>query len=139
MAYCHLNLPGPQEMLLAGYGYGNTLVALALVDRGASLNEVLEQRQRHLWPEVARRVEVDVDRLPGAIRDLMSSGIDQPAPEPLHFLPDVRQDWPNACACPPSLRRYPTRWRWSASTCGPRRSKYPAGLDLAPTRSRKNG
>jgi hypothetical protein len=80
----------PQEMLLAGYGYGNTLVALALVGRGASLNEVLELRQRHLWPDVARQVEVDVDRLPGAIRDLMSSGIDQPAPGSLHFLPDVR-------------------------------------------------
>lgn len=80
----------PQEMLLTGYSYGDTLVALALIGQGASLNEVLEQRQRHLWPEVARRVEVDPERLPGSIRDLMSSGAGGNPPAPLHFLPDVR-------------------------------------------------
>ncbi len=80
----------PQEMLLAGYGYSDTLVALALVGQGASLNEVLELRQTRLWPAVAREVEVDPQKLPPTIQDLLSYGLDTDAPKALHFLPDVR-------------------------------------------------
>jgi len=80
----------PQEMLLAGYNYSDTLVALALIGQGASLNEVLELRQTRLWPAVARSVEIDPGKLPASIQDLLSYGLDAVPPRALHFLPDVR-------------------------------------------------
>ncbi len=91
LAYCYQIPPRvPQEMLLAGYNYSDTLVALALVGQGASLNEVLELRQTRLWPAVAQEVEIDARQLPAPIQDLLSYGLDAAPPKALHFLPDVR-------------------------------------------------
>ena len=80
----------PQEMLLAGYDYGDTLIALALMGQGASLNEVLQQRQSLRWPEVARQVALDPEELSPALRDLMSFGRNPATPPALRFVPDVR-------------------------------------------------
>lgn len=90
----------PQEMLLAGHDYGDTLVAMALIGEGASLNEVLEQRQRHRWPEVAVQVDVDPAELPEPIQDVMTFGRNQAPPPILHFLPDVRPGLANRLRLP---------------------------------------
>ena len=79
----------PQEMLLAGYDYADVLVALALMEKGASLNELLTLRQSLLWPEVARRVELDPQDLPSPVRSLLSLGSPGVISTPPHFLPDV--------------------------------------------------
>lgn len=83
----------PQEMLLGGYSYAETLIALAFMGEGASLNEVLEQRRLlggNRWREIAERLDVDAEQLPQPIREILWFGRnDGPAPV-LHFLPDVR-------------------------------------------------
>lgn len=90
----------PQEMLLAGHDYGDTLVAMALIGEGASLNEVLEQRSRNRWPQVAVNVDIDPGALPAPIQDVMTFGRNDPRPEVLHFLPDVRPGLSNRLRLP---------------------------------------
>lgn len=81
----------PEDMLLAGYSYSDVLIALALMDYGASLNELLEQRQRKRWTKVASEVGIEPSELPSVIRDLMIHNRAIVAvSKPLHFMPDVR-------------------------------------------------
>ncbi|HXE73822.1 MAG TPA: hypothetical protein VNO81_14260 [Candidatus Nitrosotenuis sp.] len=80
----------PQEMLLAGHPYGDTLMALALMADGASLNRVLQLRARHRWDQVAVATEIDPLGLPQVVRGLIRFGRNDPAPPVLRFLPDVR-------------------------------------------------
>lgn len=79
----------PQEMLLAGYSYSDALIALSLMHRGASLNELLELRRKMRWDQVAARVEIDPQTLPEVIRGLLPLGVTPYQPSLLHFLPDV--------------------------------------------------
>ena len=79
----------PQEILLAGYSYSDAIIALALMHKGASLNELLELRRQMRWEEVARRVEVDANTLPAVVRGLLPLGVTPYSPKLLHFLPDV--------------------------------------------------
>lgn len=80
----------PEEMLLAGHSYGDVLVALALMDYGASLNELLEQRQDKRWPAVAEAVGVGVNDLPAVIKAVMVRKYSDVKPPLLRFFPDVR-------------------------------------------------
>jgi hypothetical protein len=79
----------PQEMLLAGYDYADVLVALAMMGKGASLNEILQLRETMQWTDVARKVELDPQALPAPIQPLLALGSPGISPAPLHFLPDV--------------------------------------------------
>lgn len=79
----------PQEMFLAGYTYSDALVAFAMMHKGASLNELLEQRRKLRWAEVARQVEIDPNTLPEVIKPLLPLGFVRETPDLLHFLPDV--------------------------------------------------
>lgn len=79
----------PQEMLLAGYSYSDAMIALALMHKGASLNELLELRRQMRWPEIAERVEIDANTLPVAVRNLLQLGVTFHRPKLLHYLPDV--------------------------------------------------
>jgi hypothetical protein len=78
----------PQEMLLHGYTYADTLIALSMMHKGASLNELLELRRQMRWQEVAERVELDPNTLPAAVRSLLQLGYKPYRPQVLHFLPD---------------------------------------------------
>ncbi|MBQ7568700.1 hypothetical protein IJT17_07850 [bacterium] len=80
----------PEEMLLAGHSYGDTLVALSLMDYGASLNDVLEKRASMRWPNVADAVGIGVDELPSVIQAIMVKKYGEQQPETLRFYPDVR-------------------------------------------------
>lgn len=82
----------PQEMLIGGYSYAETLVALAMMGQGASLNEVLELRRLRggkRWRDIAEEIELDADRLPDPIRQILWFGRNDSPPPVLHFLPDV--------------------------------------------------
>ncbi|MDO5297019.1 MAG: hypothetical protein Q4F00_10415 [bacterium] len=80
----------PEEMLLAGHSYGDVLVALNLMDYGASLNQVLEKRRYKRWPDVAESVGIGVSELPGVIQAVMVKKYSDEQPQPLRFYPDVR-------------------------------------------------
>ena len=79
----------PQEMLLNGYSYSDAIIALALMHKGASLNELLELRRQMRWLEVAERVEIDPMTLPIPVRNLLQLGVTPYKPKLLHYLPDV--------------------------------------------------
>lgn len=79
----------PQEMFLAGYSYSDAIIALALMHKGASLNELLELRRQMRWLEVAERVEIDPMTLPIPVRSLLQLGVTFYKPKLLHYLPDV--------------------------------------------------
>ncbi len=82
----------PQEMLFAGYSYAETIVALALMGEGASLNEVLELRRLRggkRWREIAEEIRIDPDHLPEAVKAVLWFGRNDAPPDVLHFLPDV--------------------------------------------------
>ena len=80
----------PEEMLLAGHSYADVLVALALMDYGASLNEVLEQRLTQRWPAVATSVGIGPSELPRVIQNVMVHKYTNATPKLLRFYPDVR-------------------------------------------------
>ena len=80
----------PEEMLLAGHSYGDVLVALNLMDYGASLNQVLEARRSKRWPAVADEVGIGVGELPDVIQAVMVKRYSEAQPQPLRFYPDVR-------------------------------------------------
>jgi hypothetical protein len=103
----------PQEMFCAGHDYSDVLIAMGLMAKGASLNELMEQRKYYRWEEVARRVEIDPQTLAPVLRDLLPHSLQAGhsdarvavggAPTPsdsdsnevlknvpvIHFLPDV--------------------------------------------------
>jgi hypothetical protein len=79
----------PQEMFLAGFSYSDAMIALGLMHKGASLNELLELRRQMRWLEVAERVEIDPQTLPGPLRGLLQLGVTFHKPKLLHYLPDV--------------------------------------------------
>jgi len=79
----------PQEILLAGYSYSDAMIALSMMHKGASLNELLELRRNMRWEQVAAQVEIDPQTLPLAVRGLLPLGVTPYQPALLHFLPDV--------------------------------------------------
>lgn len=80
----------PQEILIKGYDYADTLTALAFMSEGGSLNRILELRLDHLWPEVAESLDMDPRQLPEPIYNILTFGRNFPPPPALRFLPDVR-------------------------------------------------
>ena len=80
----------PEEMFLAGYTYSDAIVALSLMDAGASLNEVLEQRRNHRWDEVAASVGIEPSSLPKPVIKVMNTQNGNRPLEYVHFTPDVR-------------------------------------------------
>lgn len=80
----------PQEILIKGYDYADTLTALAFMSEGGSLNRILEVRQNHLWPQVAENLRLDPRQLPEPIYNILTFGRNFPPPPALRFLPDVR-------------------------------------------------
>lgn len=80
----------PQEILLKGYDYADTLTALAFMSEGGSLNRILEVRKDHLWPEVAEHLHMDPKQLPEPIVNILTFGRNFPPPPVLRFMPDVR-------------------------------------------------
>ena len=78
-----------EELLIAGYTYGDVVAALSLMNGGASLNEVLELRRSNRWDDVAQKVEVDLDGLPSIVHQVFNSQNGNNSLEYVHFLPDV--------------------------------------------------
>ncbi len=78
-----------EEMFIAGYSYSDAVVALSLMDSGASLNEVLERRRNCRWDEVARKVDIDVVDLPERVIMVMNTQNKREPLEYVHFIPDV--------------------------------------------------
>lgn len=79
----------PEELLLAGHSYADTMIALSMMSKGASLNELVESRPYHRWEQIAKKVELDPQALPDPIRVLLPHGPEQSQAQVLHFLPDV--------------------------------------------------
>lgn len=80
-----------QELLYGGYSYAETLVAMAFMGEGLSLNEVLEQRRLRggaRWEEVAKVLGLSTDQLPAPISQLLWFGRNSQPAAVLHFLPD---------------------------------------------------
>lgn len=83
-----------EELLYQGYSYAETLVAMAYMGEGLSLNEVLEQRRLRggaRWEEIADVLGLDTRRLAQPIAQLLWFGRNaNPAAPVIHFLPDPR-------------------------------------------------
>jgi hypothetical protein len=81
-----------QELLFNGYSYAETLVAMAFMGEGLSLNEVLEQRRLRggaRWADIAKVLDFDTGRLAQPISQLLWFGRNASPKAPvLHFLPD---------------------------------------------------
>lgn len=80
-----------QEMLYNDYSYAETLIALAFMAEGVSLNEILEQRRLlggARWNEIAETLGVETDNLPKEISQLLWFGRNMKKPPVIHFLPD---------------------------------------------------
>ncbi len=80
-----------QELLYGGYSYAETLIAMAFMGEGLSLNEVLEQRRLRggaRWEEVAKVLDLSTDELPTPISQLLWFGRNSKPAAVLHFLPD---------------------------------------------------
>lgn len=80
-----------EEMLYAGYSYAETLIAMAYMGEGLSLNEVLEQRRLRggaRWTEIAQTLGLDTHKLPQPISQLLWFGRNTSKPPVLHYLPD---------------------------------------------------
>ncbi len=83
----------PQEMLIRGYSYAETLIALGLMGEGASLNDILELRRLRgggRWREIAEDLGIDPERLPIQLKEILWFGRNQQPAPVIHFLPDVR-------------------------------------------------
>lgn len=82
-----------QELLYNNYSYAETLVAMAFMGEGLSLNEVLEQRRLRggaRWKEIASVLGLETDNLPKPISQMLWFGRNQGKPPVIHFLPDPR-------------------------------------------------
>lgn len=80
-----------EEMLFGGYSYAETLVAMAYMGEGLSLNEVLAQRYHRggaRWKEIAETLDLDTSKLAAPILDLLWFGRNDGHPQSIHFLPD---------------------------------------------------
>ncbi len=80
-----------EELLFSGYSYAETLIAMAFMGEGLSLNEVLEQRRLRggaRWEEVGKVLGLRSDRLPAPISQLLWFGRNSAPAAVLHFLPD---------------------------------------------------
>lgn len=80
-----------QELLYNEYSYAETLIALAYMGEGLSLNEVLEQRRLRggaRWKEIAATLNLDTSKLAKPISELLWFGRNQSVPPVVHFLPD---------------------------------------------------
>lgn len=81
-----------EELLYQGYSYAETLIAMAYMGEGLSLNEVLEQRRLRggaRWKEIAEVLDLDVRRLAPPIEQLLWFGRNaNPSAPVIHFLPD---------------------------------------------------
>lgn len=80
-----------EEMLFGGYSYAETLIAMAYMGEGLSLNEVLEQRRLRggaRWTEIAQTLGLDTARLPQPIAQLLWFGRNTGKPPVLHYMPD---------------------------------------------------
>lgn len=80
-----------EELLFNGYSYAETLIAMAFMGEGLSLNEVLEQRRLRggaRWQEIGKVLDLDTTGLPAPISELLWFGRNQEKPPVLHFLPD---------------------------------------------------
>lgn len=80
-----------QELLYNDYSYAETLIALAFMGEGVSLNEVLEQRKLlggSRWTEIADTLGVNVSKLPPPISQLLWFGRNLSSPPVIHFMPD---------------------------------------------------
>ena len=80
-----------QELLYGNYSYAETLIAMALMGEGASLNDVLEQRRLRggaRWREISKTLGVDAEKLPQPVREILWFGRNMTTPEVIHFLPD---------------------------------------------------
>ncbi|MFA7480676.1 MAG: hypothetical protein WC314_09245 [Vulcanimicrobiota bacterium] len=81
----------PQELLYNGYSYAETLIALAFMGEGVSLNEILEQRRLlggARWKDVASTLNIDTAALPPEISQLLWFGRNSSPAPVIHFLPD---------------------------------------------------
>jgi hypothetical protein len=80
-----------QELLYNGYSYAETLIAMAYMGEGVSMNDVLEQRRLMggaRWKEIASTLGVDTSDLPKEISQLLWFGRNQRKAPVIHFLPD---------------------------------------------------
>lgn len=80
-----------EELLFGGYSYAETLVAMAFMGEGLSLNEVLEQRRLRggaRWEEVAKVLGLSTENLAPPISQLLWFGRNAKPAGVLHFLPD---------------------------------------------------
>lgn len=94
----------PQELLYSGYSYAETLIAMAFMAEGVSMNDVLEQRRLTggaRWKDIASTLGVDTTRLPKEISDLLWFGRNMRTPPVIHFLPDPRPGIKKDLVIPP--------------------------------------
>ncbi len=80
-----------EELLFGGYSYAESLVAMAFLGEGLSLNEVLEQRRLRggaRWEEVAKVLGLPAENLPAPISQLLWFGRNSSPAAVVHFLPD---------------------------------------------------
>jgi hypothetical protein len=94
----------PQELLYNGYSYAETLIAMAYMGEGASMNDVLEQRRLMggaRWKDIASTLSVDTSRLPKEISQLLWFGRNMRTPPVIHFLPDPRPGINRMLVIPP--------------------------------------
>ena len=81
----------PQELLYNNYSFAETLIAMAFMGEGVSMNEILEQRSLQggaRWRDIADTLGVDTTKLPPEISQLLWFGRNAQAPPVIHFLPD---------------------------------------------------
>lgn len=81
----------PQELLYNNYSFAETLIAMAFMAEGVSMNEILEQRRLQggaRWKDIADTLGVDTAALPPEISQLLWFGRNAETPPVIHFLPD---------------------------------------------------
>jgi hypothetical protein len=103
---CSYEVPNrvAEELLYNGYSYADTLIALAFMGEGLSLNDVLEQRGLvggARWKEIASTLGLDTDLLPRPIGELLWFGRNPSSPTVLHFLPDPHPGIKKELVIPP--------------------------------------
>ena len=99
----------PEEMFYAGHTYADVVIALNLMDQGASLNEVLEQREHMRWKDVVEAVNVPVGKLPRIVRRMIRNDQYGLAPAAIRFVPDVRSSLSDRLRLPRFAATIPDR------------------------------
>ena len=101
-----------QELLYNQYSYAETLIAMAFMGEGVSMNEVLEQRRLRggsRWKEIASLLGVETDNLPKEISTMLWFGRNQAKPPVIHFLPDPRPGITKELVVPPFEPSVPSK------------------------------